>query len=85
MAENERFAIRRAQKVECKICKYKDNMNYCENKPCPFEESKTREEYERIVLKAIDFELNKVLNGVSNVTNIQVAKAVCDTLFGKSK
>lgn len=80
MAENERFAIRRAQKVECKICKYKDNMNYCENRPCPFEESKTREEWQKIIGDEI---YDAYVRGHAN--HIGVAKAVCDTLFVKSK
>ena len=85
MAENERFVIKKVAKPkECDGCEYV--FETCEI-TCPhnYGQGKTREEYEDIVLKSIDFELNKVLNGVSNITNIQVAKAVCDTLFGKSK
>lgn len=85
MAENERFVIKKGAKPkECDGCE--SNWETCEI-TCPHntEKGKTRAEYESIVLKAIDFELNKILNGVSNITNIQVAKAVCDTLFGKSK
>lgn len=85
MAENERFEIKKVVKPkECDGCEF--NWETCEI-TCLHNcgQCKTREEYESIVLKAIDFELNKILNGVSNITNIQVAKAVCDTLFGKSK
>lgn len=85
MAENERFEIKKVVKPkECDGCEF--NWETCEI-TCihNYGQGKNREEYEDIILKAIDFELNKVLNGVSNVTNIQVAKAVVDILFGENK
>ena len=79
MADNDRFVIVKLSDFDRVVSGYLVSIKESDK------QIKPRAEYESIVLKAIDFELNKILNGESNITNIQVAKAVCDALFGKSK
>jgi hypothetical protein len=44
--------------------------------------TKTRAEYEDIVLETINYECSSVLNEIKSVNTKEIAKAVVDRLFG---
>ena len=74
MAENERFVIGKGICID-KYCRDYFRCDNCENNT-----GKTREEWEKIIGDEIYY---AYVRGLAN--HIGVAKAVCDTLFGKSK
>ena len=96
MAENERFVIKKVAKPkECDGCEYV--FETCEI-TCPhnYGQGKTREEYEHMIAETlIKYKIKKsgrklnehTIGEIYDIRTVcnELAKAVCDALFGKSK